>query len=349
MNHDIIKRFFKKMPPHSKINVFKLRQWITKTKNLTLDQKRYFLGNFEQLNQSQIQELYDFSIQPERKKEADKFIDSPRGKKIKLLLKIGGYLGAFALVWSLYASPSGISVRAFPGSVWVTRVALNELQEKMPRYYDLVKNNIDILDFEYIVVSGRFDGYAQELENGDIKVSLLTQHKLKSSYLAGELVHEACHGKQFHDKRINMRGTNEQESRQKIEHECLLLQIHTMEVLKDEPSTIKYFKATGRGTGPYGDTWMKSWKDGDTSNGLMELLPQEKRVEWNVPGFEDKEASTKKKIKKEVKAKHTPDEESDSQGASAINIDTKDEPHPPEEEVDPFLNDKTSISDLDIN
>ncbi len=158
-------------------------------------------------------------------------------------------------------------------------------KNKAPHYHNLVINNIDILSFKYIEVSSGHDAYAEMTDNGKIKVSLLTQHVLKPSYLAGELVHEACHGKQFHDKRINMQRKEEDEPRQKIEHECLLLQIDTMEILKNNPKTIEYFKKTGKGSGIYGDNWQKTWIGGDTSMGLMELLPEEKRIQWKVPGF----------------------------------------------------------------
>jgi len=320
----------------NKINTFKLRQWLAKTKRLSLEQKRHFLGNFDELNPSQLQELYAFS-KTKKSDEPTKVIDTYVGKKIKGLVKIILIFSIPILIWNTYSTPYGISILSFPGSIWQTRQSLNLLKKELPSYHDLVINNIDILSFKYIEVSGRHDGYAQMTDDGIIKVSLLTQHKVTPPYLAGALVHEACHGKQFHDKRINMRASLEKEPRQKIEHECLLLQIHTMETLKDDPSTIKYFKNTGHGTGIYGDTWLSAWKGGDTSMGLMDLLPKDKRTEWNVPGFE------KDGIKKTKESKKR-EENIDNKDKAEENPNNKTKSIESSKESESLIKDETPIT-----
>lgn len=217
-------------------------------------------------------------------KEASNTQEQQRAKR-KIYWRLGkvSLIPLFLLVLGWWVMLSGgISIYAFPGMAWQARKALSALEDKAPQYYKLVTDNVDTLRFEYIEQTGSLGrgGYARQERNKKVEIIILIDQAKDLPLLASTMVHKACHGKQFHDGRIEYWERSPlAENRQKVEHECLLLGLDVLEILNGDPRDYEYYKSIGTGSGNYGDSWKKEWDGKDTTNGLIDLLSPKYR-EW---------------------------------------------------------------------
>jgi hypothetical protein len=82
-----------------------------------------------------------------------------------------------------YSHPHGVFVLADPLSVYRYRGVLNDLKREMPQEYELVKNHIDTITIDYIMM-GNHAGTAREGKYDKKQVP---------GYAHSVIVHEACH------------------------------------------------------------------------------------------------------------------------------------------------------------
>lgn len=188
-----------------------------------------------------------------------------------------GLILVFLLLWSWnwYTHPANIKVRGFIWAVWKVRTSLHTLKKHEPSLYKLVKNNIDEINIDYVANPANKGGHAFMKEWVQI-VRIFRPSYLETPYLSQLLVHEACHGHQWEYMRFG------KEPQQKLESECQYLWIYTIESMfpqEEHLLQILYGEATDT-NGTWWNGWKHDWTDGDTTQGLSELLPKEKIQEY---------------------------------------------------------------------
>jgi hypothetical protein len=112
------------------------------------------------------------------------------------------------------------------------------------------------------------------------------------------LVHEACHGNQDKTNRLLT------EPRQKLENECTYSWIHIMEELEDKLSytdkqSLLFLHETASNPGwRWWNKWNLTWEEGNTSQWLIDLLPEEKiekrKLFWENYSYAESEKLTEK-------------------------------------------------------
>jgi len=178
-------------------------------------------------------------------------------------------------LYTSYTHPGWIKIRAFPLTVWKIRTSLHILKSDLPEYYALVQENTDEINVDYIDIPANKWWHAFVRDWNRI-VRIFNPWELETPYLTQLLVHEACHWHQWTHKRFG------QEDQQKLENECQYLWIYVVETLfphEKKLLNMLYSEATSK-QWTWGDGWKNSWENGDSTQWLSILLPEEKIIDY---------------------------------------------------------------------
>ncbi len=155
------------------------------------------------------------------------------------------------LLLYLFYTPSGIFVLGDPYSVYRYRVVLDELKEKMPENYYLVRDHIDRISIKYIITGGNYAGHAHQDKRGKNIISMLENTFVQGQgYAAATLVHEACHGEQF-DEKLPFEPFCENQAR---EHQCNEMGLEVLRKFEAPKRLIDHYEGISVGEGLYGDS-----------------------------------------------------------------------------------------------
>lgn len=161
-----------------------------------------------------------------------------------------------------YFHPHGVFVLADPISVYRYRGVLSDLKREMPEEYELVKNHIDIIIIDYIMM-GKRAGSAREGAHGKKQIHLLENTLIQGpGYAHSILVHEACHGLQF-EKNLPFSPFCENQAR---EHACNKWGIKVLKKFNGKPEMIAHYERISRGDSVYGNSCER--------NGKLKKMPE---------------------------------------------------------------------------
>lgn len=266
-------------------NFSELKQWLLDTRKIKIEEKRYYLNNWDNLNQEEISKLKQIKLNKNiQKKENNSFkmffenilwIFSGFLSKhiiIKICLIFSVLIGS----WTFYSNPSWIEVNWFVGAIWDVRTSLKEIKKIDPNIYEMVVNNIDQINIDYIEMPSDKGWFATQ-RDWKIVVRTYRPFDVSNNYFITLIVHEACHWVQFKDGRIKL------EPQQKIENECTYLWLYVAETIHAEKTLIDHLKKTAEDPfGHWWSWWKKDWTWWDTTNWLMDLISKEKQKEYHI-------------------------------------------------------------------
>lgn len=295
--------------PSDEVDVHYLRTLVVNSKNFTLVEKRKILPELNNLNQKEIKSL----LKKVNTKKIEK--DKSKSSLLNILYVIKNiylifynnlaqtfflkYFVIFSIIistWFIYTSPGWIQVYAFPKDVWKIRQSLNIIKDISPEYYELVVNNTD----KIVLTDNRPDGTWWHFSNFFNKRYTYVKYidKISTIRLSQLLVHEACHGNQDKTNRLLI------EPRQKLENECTYLWIHIMEEMEedlsytDKQSLLFLHDTASNPAWRWWNKWTLIWEGGNTSQWLIDLLPEEKierrKLFWENYSYSESENFTEK-------------------------------------------------------
>ncbi len=159
--------------------------------------------------------------------------------------------GLIILVIYIFYHPAGIFVLGDPYSVYRYRKVLNQLEDKMPDNYEMIRDNIDKISINYIITGGNYAGHAHKDSAGNNVIRVLENTFVQGKgYAAATLVHEACHGEQF-NKNLPFEPFCEN---QKREHRCNEMGLEVLRKFEGPKRLIDYYEGISVGEGIYGDS-----------------------------------------------------------------------------------------------